>query len=133
MFLLTFFIAHICIYKWFFCKKLLGGQNLSEYVHWGPNDNQIKNLENPPATNILFFNVFLIYMYIYKGKTNMINFIYVLQYTPKHMDWNALIRNIFLFLPKKMFNPLYRGSENCVYFDINLKIKHFHIFCHRLA
>ena len=48
----------------FFCKKLLADQNLLGYVHWGPNDNQIKNLKNPPATNI-FFSVFHhIYLYI---------------------------------------------------------------------
>ena len=42
IFLLTFFIIYIHIYEGFFCKKLLGDQNLMEYIHWGPNDIQIK-------------------------------------------------------------------------------------------
>ena len=70
----------------FFCKKLLADQNLLEYVHWGPNDNQIKNLKNPPATNIFFLAFFIIYIYIYRGRTNIINFTYEIYYTPKYMD-----------------------------------------------
>ena len=64
IFLLRFFIIYVYIYGDFFCKKLLADQNLLEYVHWGPNDNQIKNLENPTATNIFFLMFLFINIYI---------------------------------------------------------------------
>ena len=54
IFLLRFFIIFMYIYMGFFFKKLLADQNLLGYVHWGPNDNQIKNLKNPTATNNFF-------------------------------------------------------------------------------
>ena len=75
IFLLTFCFKYIYIYQGFFYKKLQRGQNLLEYVHWHPNDNQIKNLKNPPATNILFL-MFSIYMY--RRRNKIINFSYVI-------------------------------------------------------
>ena len=33
----------------FLLKILQSEQKLLECVHWGPNNDQIKNLENPPA------------------------------------------------------------------------------------
>ena len=39
----------------FSAQKLESEQNLLEYVHWGPNDYQIKPPTPPPATNIFFF------------------------------------------------------------------------------
>ena len=44
-------------------KKILQSeQKLLECVHWDPNNDQIKNLENPPATNIIILTFFIIYI-----------------------------------------------------------------------
>ena len=85
IFLLTFCFKYIYIYQGFFYKKLQRGQNLLEYVHWHPNDNQIKNLKNPPATNILFL-MFSIYMY--RRRNKIINFSYVIS-TPQNI-WTEM-------------------------------------------
>ena len=55
---------YVYIYEenFFLLKILQSEQKLLECVHWGPNNDQIKNLENPPATNIFFFTFFIIYI-----------------------------------------------------------------------
>ena len=45
-------------------QKLVSKRNLSEYVHWDPNDHQNKPPNPPPATNPFFFSK---YIYINGG------------------------------------------------------------------